>query len=369
MSRYLGGENMYCPKCGAQIHDASSFCASCGVNITDLKVASAPTSTQPKPIPSDVALSGETVFAGFWRRVWAAIIDSIVLIAGSVLLVVAATATGQNPDESALLILLNMAVSWLYKALMESSSQQATLGKMAIGIKVTDLRGQRIGFWRATGRYYGQILSSLTLGIGFIMAGFTKRRQALHDKVAGTLVVRKSTSPETLAAYPYAPSPPIWAVTLLIAAGSIVPLSILAAISIPAYQDYTIRAQMTEGLNLASTLKTEVAEAYAQSGKWPADLDAIGRDNSNPPAGKYVESVYVSNGTIFITYGNDANISTTSHVLTLQPVVTDNDDVVWLCGYNTGTEDTPLYHPASGSSDPGATDLEMKYLPQFCRGN
>ena len=79
---------------------------------------------------------------------------------------------------------------WLYFALMESSSKQATLGKMALGIRVTDVNGNRIGFGRATGRHFAKILSGLILGIGFLMAAFTEKKQALHDMIAGTLVVK-----------------------------------------------------------------------------------------------------------------------------------------------------------------------------------
>lgn len=358
---------MYCPKCGTHIPEESSICTSCGTNVTELKAASTPAGAQFRAIQPGAAISGETVYAGFWRRFLAAIIDSIVLTAGSMILAFVAIGVGQNAAESVLFMLINLAMNWLYKALMESSSQQATLGKMAIGIKVTDINGQRIGFWRASGRFFAQVFSSLSLGIGFIMAGFTKRRQALHDKVAGTLVVKKLVNSETLAANPYAQKPPFWAISLLILAGSFVPLGILAAIAIPAYQDYTIRAQVFEGLKSAAAIQARVADAYADSGVWPADLDAIGMNNTNPPPGRYVESIKVSNGTIFITYGNEANINIQSGVVTVQPAVTDGDDVVWLCGYHTGTAGTPLYHPASGSSDPGTTDLDMKYLPAACR--
>jgi len=81
-------------------------------------------------------------------------------------------------------------VNWLYAALLESSSHQATLGKMALGLKVTDLEGRRISFVRATGRHFAKILSGMVLFIGFIMVGFTRRKQGLHDMVAGTLVIR-----------------------------------------------------------------------------------------------------------------------------------------------------------------------------------
>jgi uncharacterized RDD family membrane protein YckC len=79
---------------------------------------------------------------------------------------------------------------WLYSALQECSSQQATIGKRVLGIKVIDLAGQRISFGRATGRYFGKIISGMIMYIGFIMAGFTDRKQALHDMMAGCLLVR-----------------------------------------------------------------------------------------------------------------------------------------------------------------------------------
>ena len=80
--------------------------------------------------------------------------------------------------------------NWIYEAGLESSSKQATLGKMAMGLKVTDLVGRRISFARATGRHFAKILSGMILLIGYIMAGFTERKQALHDMIAGTLVQR-----------------------------------------------------------------------------------------------------------------------------------------------------------------------------------
>ena len=72
----------------------------------------------------------------------------------------------------------------------QRSPWQATLGKKAIGIQVTDLDGERISLARALGRYFAKILSGLILYVGFFMAGWTRRKQGLHDMVAGTLVVR-----------------------------------------------------------------------------------------------------------------------------------------------------------------------------------
>jgi uncharacterized RDD family membrane protein YckC len=88
-------------------------------------------------------------------------------------------------------ILLVVVLEWLYFALMESSNKQATLGKLALGIIVTDMDGKRLTFGRATGRYFGKILSSLILNIGFLMAAFTEKKQALHDMIASCVVVMK----------------------------------------------------------------------------------------------------------------------------------------------------------------------------------
>jgi uncharacterized RDD family membrane protein YckC len=81
--------------------------------------------------------------------------------------------------------------TWLYYALMESSEKQATLGKMAVGIKVTGMNGARISFGNATGRFFGKILSGLIMYVGFIMVAFTDKKQGLHDMMANTLVVLK----------------------------------------------------------------------------------------------------------------------------------------------------------------------------------
>jgi uncharacterized RDD family membrane protein YckC len=88
------------------------------------------------------------------------------------------------------LIIFLMIGQWLYFALMESL-KGATLGKMALGIIVTDMNGNSISFGRATGRYFAKIISGLIFCIGYIMAGFTQQKQALHDIIAGCLVVNK----------------------------------------------------------------------------------------------------------------------------------------------------------------------------------
>lgn len=141
-------------------------------------------------------------------------------------------------------------------------------------------------------------------------------------------------------------------------------IGILAAIAIPAYQDYTIRAQVTEGLNLASDLKAGVAEVYAQTGTWTGiDLTAIGIDGTaTAKQGKYVSQIDVADGVITITYGNDANAKLNNKTLSLTPGVNSNDDIVWQCGNNTINQQGVTMQTA------GATSVANKYLPSSCRG-
>jgi len=161
-------------------------------------------------------------YAGFWIRVVAYIIDAIIIsvIMGIVYFVLTAIGiidfsavmevandpsvqAGGEPDPAAVMaasqgMMRNMGIvylvafllAWLYEALLTSSSMQATPGKMAFGLRVTTADGERIGFGRATGRYFGKIVSGIILYIGFIMIAFTERKQGLHDMMASTLVVR-----------------------------------------------------------------------------------------------------------------------------------------------------------------------------------
>lgn len=133
-------------------------------------------------------------FSGFWQRFVAALIDGLVIeIALYPVNEVIDRFSGPTNDAGLdAYRFVFIVVPWLYFALMEGSVWQATLGKKAVGIRVCNLSGERISYMRATIRHFGRILSSLLLLAGFIMMVFTKRRQGLHDMIAGTLVIRDS---------------------------------------------------------------------------------------------------------------------------------------------------------------------------------
>jgi type IV pilus assembly protein PilA len=143
-------------------------------------------------------------------------------------------------------------------------------------------------------------------------------------------------------------------------------VGILAAIAIPAYQDYTIRAQISEGLNLAAAAKAAVADAYTRTGSAPADrLDAGLSADAADSAGRYVAGVDVAGGMILVSYGANANSLIAGRVLTLQPYVLRDGTVVWRCG-----DAAPPGGAVAMDSEfayTGTTDIESAYLPSACR--
>ncbi len=215
---------MYCSKCGWNIPEGVAFCSACGQPVPGGPAGqphaapiNPPSSMATPPMYAPPAQPGwqaavalaPPAYAGFWLRFVAIIIDGILLYFVRMALFMPfglgmgmkGMFRGRPPQDFAefmpifgLLIrflVISTIIQWLYFSLLESSSWQATLGKKALGLEVTDLEGRRIGFGRATGRYFAKYISAFILFIGYIMAGFTEKKQALHDMIAGTLVIRR----------------------------------------------------------------------------------------------------------------------------------------------------------------------------------
>ena len=216
---------MFCSKCGARLTEGTAFCSVCGAPVSGPSIAPgvptayAPTAVAPAggvpayPVAA-VAVEVPSPYAGFWLRGVAYLIDGIILgVIYGVLFLIGIAFVGVGSIETMaremrngdaeppvaffLMIIfisfLCLIASWIYHAYLESSPNQGTLGKMALGLIVTDLQGRRISFGHATGRFFAKIITSLIpLGIGYLMAGFTEKKQALHDMIAATLVLRKN---------------------------------------------------------------------------------------------------------------------------------------------------------------------------------
>lgn len=188
---------MNCVNCGTQNDDRASFCQSCG----------APTRKTPALSPLMTATHDSSIHAvrhaGFWLRAVAFLIDWIVANIVALVIVVpfafliglAMAGSASNAELENIGAVFGYAVgaiiSWLYFTIFESSQWQATPGKKVLGLKVVDPNGHAIGFGRANGRYWAKILSGITLLVGYFMAGFTEKKQALHDLIAETYVVKR----------------------------------------------------------------------------------------------------------------------------------------------------------------------------------
>ena len=185
--------SIFCNRCGFPSADGAQFCQRCGATLSGL-------SALPVVPASQITVP---YYAGFWIRVAASLVDTLLLFTAAfpVRLLVGSAVTllamdAQIPVHELSLarrwvrITVAIAIAWAYRAGMESSRYQATLGKMAMRLRVTDLEGKRLSLSHATARYFAKYLSVLTLGIGYLMVGFDEQKQGLHDRIAGTLVLR-----------------------------------------------------------------------------------------------------------------------------------------------------------------------------------
>jgi type IV pilus assembly protein PilA len=141
-------------------------------------------------------------------------------------------------------------------------------------------------------------------------------------------------------------------------------IGILAAIAIPAYQDYTVRTQASEGLAMASAAKAAISEYRADKGAFPANAAALGWDPNALPSGKYVASINVTNGVITITYGGQANGAIANATALLTPGTSPSGDIVWVC------QNAPVANLPAGTNfpvAPAAGTIAGKYMPATCR--
>jgi uncharacterized RDD family membrane protein YckC len=231
----------FCTSCGSQVDQDTRFCHKCGQPVgaaapiassappaAPVQYAAPPATYAAQPAGAPPVYAAPQVYAqaptsqygGFWIRFVAYLVDGLIVgipmtaIIVTVVLIFGAGSFAAfkslpaNPDPEqiqnqimpmiaaligayALFIAGAIVISWLYFAMMESSERQATFGKAMLNLRVTDINGNRLSFGHASGRYFSKIVTGLVpFAIGWIMAGFTQKKQALHDFIAGTVVIR-----------------------------------------------------------------------------------------------------------------------------------------------------------------------------------
>lgn len=202
---------IFCSKCGAQNSAMAQFCQNCGLTLSsNLAPTQAAAPARAYAAAPPVAYAPPSIYGGFWIRLLAHLIDHVILgaIAAPMFFIIALPTIvrvaheaerNQEPSPEMIMAILSSVFlyaaiafigQWLYEALLTSSSWQGTIGKRVLRLKVVDEAGNRIGFGRATGRFFAKILSSMFFCIGFIMVGFTERKRGLHDMLAGAVVMK-----------------------------------------------------------------------------------------------------------------------------------------------------------------------------------
>jgi len=353
----MAEQHTKCPSCGTANFGNARFCSGCGASLSgeDSSPYQAPTS-QPG---SGGALVSEYIYAGFWKRAIALFLDAIVY---SIIWWVFAILFSLNLDWNALAkadeaslggaILMTYALFyvgwWLYKALQESSSKQATLGKRAMGIKVCDEMGFGISFWRATGRHFAEYITGMTFLIGYIMAAFTSKKQALHDLIASTLVINSNFDAKQVQIAAGSPRKTMSAGAIIgiIALILVVPVGgIIAAIAIPAYQDYTQRARVSAAIEETRFVQQQIVDYAIGQGDWPDNLAKAG-----------VSQRHINNEDYHLQLGSEGRYQIRFNA----PAGLKDREVIFTPHLTKGG----IYRWECTSSS-----LPQKYLPANCHGN
>lgn len=282
------------------------------------------------------------MYAGFWRRFAAAILDFLILILPlAVVSIVVALITGPKSSATAIADLSMPFVVWLYFAIMESSRAQATVGKRVFGVRVADLEGDAVSFLRASARFFSKIFSILSLGIGFLAVPFTRRKQALHDVVAGCLVVRRETTTADLKQHGFGQPLTAGRLVALVLAAVLIPAAAAgSAVAVPLYQDYLVRSKLNDAIEIGRAATFNVTAYMLQHKAMPRSLEDARATVTSP---HLREAVITRNGTIVLTLAID---KLEGKRVAFVPSTQKQEKIVWTC-----------------TSD----EIAQRYLPRQCR--
>lgn len=281
------------------------------------------------------------VYSGFWRRVAAIAVDAVLLAALMLAISEAVGWPGLLLRDEFAPRLGAFAVSLVYFVGFESSGWQGTPGKRAVRIKVTDLSGHRIGIPRALWRHVAELLSVVLYFTGFLLAAFTRRRQCLHDLMAGTLVVRAGRSPQEIAFSPPARPWPRWRVALLV--GGFVAAGVGAQFhyqpqvqqlfELPGIGDrrYHSRTEVVAALYYAGDATDSVEAWFNEHHEFRGiDIDDIEIEEE---ATRTIRKLSIVEGTVRITFGGESDLALHDRTVTLTPAVDAEGAIAWVCGY------------------------------------
>jgi uncharacterized RDD family membrane protein YckC/Tfp pilus assembly protein PilE len=324
---------MYCTQCGYNNPASARFCKNCELDL------------QAGAIDADRAVKPEIlIYAGFWVRLAAAFLDVLAIAAVVILLVfsiaVLVALTGRddilhNQQAISIFYWTVICMSAAYYILMESGEHGATFGKRWVNIKVLDAKGDRLSIARALARFLARLFSYLLLLGGFLIQPFTQRKQALHDLLAGTVVVRANDSNKVS----------IMASLLVLFFALMVPvLAIFSTVGVPLFQQYILKVQLNHAVQTGKEATLAVAHFYRNNGKVPATIS----DAANISLTSHVAGIAINqqNGEVTLTFSESVRKALRNKTLLFTPTLQADHSISWQCHSN---------------------DIEARLLPDTCK--
>ena len=331
---------MYCEQCGYNNPPTEKFCRNCERDLSAGIIK--PGRSTPSP---QLIKNAQLIYAGFWVRFIASLLD-VLLLAVCLILIAFAFAglialTGrdsivQNPATKTFLYWAIIIASVLYHVLMESGPGGATLGKRWMNIRIVDTEGKRLTVVRALSRLLARLLTFLTLYIGFLLQPFTRRKQGMHDMLAGTLVVQDSENKKIS----------IMASLLVLLFTLLVPVvALFSTAGLPLYQQYVLKVQLNNGMQVGQKATQAIAAFYRGHGRVPVQIaDA----DSSIKTTHHVSAIEINqqNGELTLTFSNHAGKQISNKHLLFTPALAADHTISWQCH---------------------SSDLESRLLPASCK--
>ncbi len=310
---------MLCTKCGATNPDNTAFCSACAQPLGATAGAAAPLSVF------------DAGYAGFWRRYAATFLDGLVVslmllpVAFVGGLLAGVLGLGKSIAIVGLILYALFCIGYAaYYVVMESGERGATFGKRWVKIRVVDMQGNRVSTGRALGRFVAHLLSYMTGYLGFIIQPFTPRKQALHDMVSGTVIVKTEKDPS-----------PVVVVLVAIANALLVVavVGVMAAIAIRAYQEDVAKTKITAAAQIGDTASKAVEGYYRRTGRVPASIAETQVQLTTPPFVSAVE-VNPANGEVHVTFAGNLPAAIAGKYLSFVPSVAADETITWTCSAN-----------------------------------
>lgn len=325
---------MYCTQCGYNNPLSVQYCKNCEIDLRQNSAGS-----------NGSNHAAVLVYAGFWTRFLASFLD-LLLIGGGVILMLIAIAGLMIVSGRDNIVHNNLAVSifcfaiaglsFAYFILMESGEQCATFGKRWMNIKILDTSGSRLNTSRALGRLIVRFVTQLSLLVGFLIQPFTPRKQALHDLLAGTIVVRANESQKIS----------VMATLLVLFFALMVPaLALFSTAGLPIFQQYIQKVQLEKGMQVGAKATSAVARFYHNNGRVPAVIADADRYLGTT---SHISAIDINqqNGEITLTFSEAERKAIRSKHLLFTPAVDTSQSIIWKCHSN---------------------DIDTQRLPESCK--